>query len=399
MKICGIIAEYNPFHLGHARQIALVRERLGAETVAVCAMSGDFVQRGGPALFAKHARAEAAVRGGADLVLELPLPWAMCSAEGFARGGTALLAAAGAEYLCFGSECGDLELLEHTAALLAAPELDVLLKSALCEGASYAEARQRAAEALAGGPVPLLRAPNDILALEYLKAIRTLGLPLAPIAIRREGAGHDAPAEAGGPYLSAAALRERLAGGGSLAGAVPEAAEAVFLREMETGRGPVFPESLESALLSRLRFLPPEAFGALPDATGGLERRLARVCRGEYSADRILEAAGTKRYPRARLRRMLWAAALGLRREDAEGTPPYLRVLAANARGRRVLASRRGGALPVLTKPSVSLAGRAARTFALGAEAADFYALGFPTPERRWGGLEYTTSPVMIFDE
>ncbi|MBR1660084.1 MAG: nucleotidyltransferase family protein, partial [Oscillospiraceae bacterium] len=137
MKICGIVAEYNPFHNGHARHIAETRALLGADTAIVCVMSGDFVQRGGPAVFPRHTRAEAAVRGGADLVIELPLPWAMRSAEGFASGAASLAAAAGAEYLSFGSESGDLHALDAAAALLLRPELDAALRRELQNGSSY----------------------------------------------------------------------------------------------------------------------------------------------------------------------------------------------------------------------------------------------------------------------
>ena len=119
MRTAGIISEYNPFHRGHAWQIGELRRRLGAETVVVCAMSGSFVQRGDFAVMRTHARAEAAVRGGADLVLELPLPWAIASAEGFAAGGVGVLAATGAvDTLVFGSECGDTETLKAVAAAL-----------------------------------------------------------------------------------------------------------------------------------------------------------------------------------------------------------------------------------------------------------------------------------------
>ncbi|MBR1659322.1 MAG: nucleotidyltransferase family protein, partial [Oscillospiraceae bacterium] len=155
------------------------------------------------------------------------------------------------------------------------------------------------------------------------------------------------------------------------------------------------------ALLSRLRALPAEAFAALPDAGEGLERRLARFAREEAGEDAILAAAAAKRYPAARLRRMLWAAALGLRRLDGEGTPPYLRVLAANGRGREVLAFlRKRCPLPLITKPADRrLDARGERVFSLCAAAADFYVLGFPDPAQRLGGRDVRTSPIMLRED
>lgn len=390
-KVCGIVAEYNPFHSGHARHIAETRRALGEGTVIVCVMSGNFVQRGEPAVFEKHVRAETALRCGADLVLELPLPWALRSAEGFGNGAVAVLAAARATHLSFGSECGDLEALAETAGILLRPELDEKLRAGLAAGLSYPRARQAAAEQLAGKPLPALSRPNDLLGIEYLKAIRRQNAGLVPLAVRREGGVHDGPG-------SASVLRELLRRGASLKGLTPPAALAVFDRETAAGRGPVFPAALETALLSRLRALPETSWAALPDAAEGLENRLRRAAAEGAGIADILSAAAAKRYPAARLRRMLWAAALGLRREDGEGLPPYLRPLGANAAGRELLSSLRESApLPLLVRPAAARAmtGRAGRVFALEAAATDFYVLGSPAPAARRGGVEWRTPPVM----
>ena len=400
MKICGIVAEYNPFHNGHAYQIAATRERLGADTAVVCAMSGDFVQRGEPAVLRKHARAEAAVRCGADLVLELPLPWCMASAERFAHGAVTLLAATGAvTHLSFGSECGDTAVLREIAALLLRPEMDGLIRRGLAEGLSYAAARQSAAETLAGQPLAQLSSPNDILGVEYCKAIAREHLPLTPHAITRKGDGHDVPSSDTKAAKPGGYLRRLLAQGGDLAPYVPPAALEVLQREIAAGRGPVTAEILTGPLLSRLRMLPQSAFSDLPDAGGGIENRLYRAAREEPGLESLLNAAAAKRYPTARIRRMLWAVALGLRREDAGGTPPCLRVLAANGRGREVLSRMRETASePVITKPSEArrLDARASRVFTLAADAADFYALGFSDPESRRGGMDWKSGPVIL---
>lgn len=400
MNVCGIVAEYNPFHNGHQYHIAQTRARLGEDAAIVCAMSGNFVQRGEPAAFPKHARAEAAVRCGADLILELPLPWAMAPAEIFAGGAVSVLAATGVvTHLSFGSECGDVRPLERTAELLLRPEIDPLIREGLSAGLSYAAARQRAAETLAGEPLPVLRAPNDILGVEYLKAILRRKLPLRPVAVRREGDGHDAAPSGGGRAKSGLYLRMRMARETDVSAYLPAAALAVYRRETARGGGPVLPDALAVPLLSRLRMLTPEAFAALTDADGGIENRLYRAAREEPDLGALFAAAAAKRYPCPRIRRMLWAAGLGLRKEDSAGTPPYLRVLAANGRGRALLADMRGtAALPVLTKSAAArtLDARARRVFGLEAGAADFYALGFPAAARRRGGAEWRSGPVIL---
>ena len=166
-NVIGIAAEYNPFHKGHMYQMMRSREMLG-DAALVCVMSGSFVQRGAPAAFGKHARAEAAVRCGADLVLELPLPWALSSAEGFARGCVGLLGALGVvTHMSFGAECGDIAPLREIAQTLLRPELDVRIGEELRAGISYAAARQRALEAFLGAETAaLIAAPNNILAVE-----------------------------------------------------------------------------------------------------------------------------------------------------------------------------------------------------------------------------------------
>ena len=400
MAVCGIVAEYNPFHNGHAYHIAQSRAVLGAEGCVICVMSGNFVQRGSPAVFLKHARADAAVRCGADLVLELPLPWALSSAERFAFGAAALLASTGVvTHLSFGSEGGGLAALERVSVLLARSEIDPLIREALARGLPYAAARRAAAEALSGECLDIMSTPNNILGIEYLKALHTLGAPVTPLAVPRRGAGHDAAEVGAEDFLSASALRERLAAGGDISGAVPAAALEVFGRETAAGRGPVFAENLDDALLSRLRALPKESFAALPDMSEGLENRLFKAAREAVSFAEAVALAKTKRYAASRLRRAFLGAALGLRGEDAFGAPPYLRVLAANTHGRALLARMRETAtLPVVTKPAAlrTLCARAKRVFDLEAGATDLYALALPNAAARRGGAEWRTGPVII---
>ena len=252
MRTAGIISEYNPFHRGHAWQICELRRRLGAETAVVCAMSGSFVQRGDFAVMRTHARAEAAVRGGADLVLELPLPWAIASAEGFAAGGVGVLAATGAvDTLVFGSECGDTETLKAVTAALESESFAAYLRQGLQEGVSFAAAREAAARKLLGEKAAVLAQPNDILGVEYCKAIARQAAALMPLALPRRGVGHDGGAAEG--FASASHIRELLINGACADEFLTPESAAICARERAAGRAPVTMANAERAILARLR--------------------------------------------------------------------------------------------------------------------------------------------------
>jgi len=395
-NVIGIVAEYNPFHNGHARLIEQTRAQLGAVCPVVCVMSGDFVQRGSPAVYSKFARAEAAVRCGADLVLELPLPWSLSSAEGFARGAVGLLGSLGVvTHLSFGSECGELDPLQRVAEALLDPLLGEDLRAELRSGIPFAAARQQAVARRVGALAELLQAPNNILAVEYLKAIYDQRLELHPLTVLRTGAQHDRFAE--GNIRSASELRMRIGAGEDVSAFLPRAAAEIFAREKT--RGPVLPEALESALLSRLRMLPQTVYNALPGATEGLGNSLYRAAHEEPTLDGVLAAAKSKRYALARIRRMTMCAALGVTAGMDGGTPPYARVLAIGAQGRELLrAIDMRASVPVITKPAAgrSLPGPAGEIFALTADAHDLYVLGCPAREERRCGGDWRASPFVL---
>lgn len=400
MKTVGIVAEYNPFHLGHEYHIGKTREMLGEDCLVVCAMSGDFVQRGEGALYSKFARAEAAARSGADVVIELPAPWALSSAEGFARGATALLSACGAQYISFGSEEGDIAPLAALAECLNAPQMNEKIKALLGESAamSYAAARRLAVERELGELAALLDKPNNILAVEYLKAIKALSLDLVPVTVARAGAAHDG--EEVGAFASAMELRRRVARGCGVGEFIPAAAASVYAAERARGRELADRAGLELAVLSRLRMLPREAFLVLPDASGGAGERLYAAARREATLDALLAAAKTKRYALSRLRRMCMCAAIGITADMTDALPPYIRVLAASERGCALLRALNDddGTLPVITKPaSVSeLSEECRRVFAVGVSAHDLYTLGFAAQEERKAGEDWRTSPKIV---
>lgn len=324
MKTIGIICEYNPFHLGHQKQIDQVRATFGTDAVIVCAMSGNFVQRGMPAVFDKSLRAQAAIDCGADLVLELPTVYALSSAEGFGAGSVKVLSPI-CDYLCFGSESGDAEALLETARALLSPEFSPALRTALESGCSFPVARQQALKQM-GCDATLLEKPNDILAVEYCKAILAQGSSMKPLPIHREGSYHDTTADAENP--SATSLRQLIERREPWGCYVPAAAQKVFdsapVHTLVAG---------ERAILARLRTMTDADFEALPYGSEGLWRKLMHACREYATLEEILAATKSKRYTRTRLDRMVMCAYLGITAETLNAPVPYVRVLATRATG------------------------------------------------------------------
>ena len=325
MKIVGILCEYNPLHLGHAKQMAMIRAASGEDTAIVCLMSGNFVQRGHPAIFDKELRARAALEAGADLVLELPVQYCLSSAEGFAAGAVSILGTFCHE-MSFGAEHPDREALMATAAALLSPDFPRHLRRHLDTGLSFPAARAKALADM-GTDNTLLSSPNDILAVEYCKAILAQNSPMRPAPIQREGGYHDEQADAQNP--SATALRVLIENGKDFQSFVPTNlfAEAAI---HTLGHG-------EKAVLARLRTMTDAEFEALPYGSEGLWRKLMHECRQKNSLEDILTAVKSKRYTRTRLDRMVMCAFLGLTKADLSSPAPYARVLGFTDRGQQVL--------------------------------------------------------------
>ncbi len=333
MKNTGVICEYNPFHNGHAKQLSQMRTLGGT----VCLMSGNYVQRGEPAILDKHVRAAAAVACGADLVLELPVTCALRSAEGFAAGGVKILTKLGCvDALCFGCETGDRETLMQTAKLLLTEQFAQKLRSELASGVSFPCARQNALEDL-GGDGDLLENPNDILAVEYCKAILRQGGTLTPLPILREGGYFDSLDEENPSAASLRALED-------WARYVPQEARSLY-----DGAARFTIQSGERAWLARLRGMEEEDFARLPFGSEGLWRKLMHACREQATLEEIVAATKSKRYTRTRIMRMLLCAFLGITKELLEQEAHYVRVLALREEGQKILrAAREKGNLTIL---------------------------------------------------
>ena len=380
MAVAGIIAEYNPFHRGHAWQIARLRERLGEDTAVVVVMSGNFVQRGDFAICSKHARAKMALEGGADLVLELPTQWSGAAAERFAQGGVSLLEATGVvTHLVFGCECGSLSPLEQAVAAQESEEFPELLKSFLADGMTFAAARQAAAEKLVGDAAQCLALPNNALAVEYLRALKSLNASVEPVGLPRVGAAHDSAERV--EFSSASAIRRAILDGDDWRSMVSDATAAILQQEMEAGRAPVTMRNCERAVLARLRCMDEEGFLPYDGGGEGLYRRFHAAVRTGSNIEEILAKAKTKRYPLARLRRMLLHSYLGILPAARGETPQYIRVLGATECGRTLLSKMRTCAsLPVITKPAQvrRLGGEAERAFVRESACTDLYTLAMP---------------------
>ena len=332
MKIVGIICEYNPLHLGHVKQFQMVRDHFGEDTVIVCLMSGNFVQRGAPAIIDKSVRAKAAVLCGADLVLELPVTYALSSAEGFAAGGVRILGSF-CDYLCFGAETADKESLMQTASALLSDAFPPVLRRHLDAGLSFPAARQAALEEM-GLDAALLTAPNNILAVEYCKAILSSGCAMEAFPIHRQGSYHDEMPDSENP--SATALRNLMMQSEDFKTYTPPAAYDCFhtasLHSIAAG---------ERAILGKLRTMTDEEFESLPYGSEGLWRKFMHACRSEATLEGIINATKSKRYTRTRIDRMIMCAFLGIRLQDLFSPVPYTRVLAFNDRGRSALKAAR----------------------------------------------------------
>ena len=348
-KLAGIIAEYDPFHNGHAWQLQQAKA-LGARRVAV-AMSCGLTQRGALPLLPESVRVQAALTCGADLVFALPAPYACSGAECFARAGVQLLAAAGCDALVFGAETPDAALLMEAARVLSGAEYRTALKARLAAGArSFAAARQAAVEAVCPGTglAALLDKPNNNLAVEYCKAILELGASLVPIPLPRQGAGHgQALTETGGQFASASALRTLWQNGGADAAAPYVPAEVLPLYREAYAAGQH--TDLAAAQRCQLALLRSRCAGTAPFAqvrgiSEGLEHRLEAAVRSSTTHAELLDSLTTVRYPRARMRRLAMDAALDYSADVFPALPPYLHLLGAQ---KDALPLLKAAALPV----------------------------------------------------
>lgn len=358
MKTVAIVSEYNPFHLGHLRQIEHVRRTFGEDTAIVAVMSGNYVQRGELAVMHKFHRAEAAVRAGVSLVLELPFPFSAAGAEFFASAAVSLIQSLGiVDILSFGSESGDVALLSRIAERLSSAEFETALQSVLekkqSKGVGFASLYESVYRRLYGEDgAACLACPNDTLAIQYLRALGRLSSPITPHTVTRRGTDADgfgdAPFVVGATYIREKIQKE---GWAQALSHLPTATHSVWERATEQGDAPVFTDGLSTALLSHLRLSSDGSTFA--ECGGGLYERLADASRAADSFTSLISLAATKKYTDSRIRRATLFSYFGVTPDILKEKPLYTQVLAMDATGRRLLAHmRKTASLSVLTKPA-----------------------------------------------
>lgn len=346
MRNIGIVCEFNPLHNGHKRILDYARE-LGAERV-VCVMSGNATQRGELAVLDKYTRAKAAIASGADLVLELPYPWSSASAEYFARAAVSVLSGF-CDTLLFGSECGDIDLICRAATLASSEEFR-----------EEYHRRTKAGEGAAGVYFDMLReagAPlgsNDLLGVEYVRAIGELGADMTPVTLKREGADYNDESIDGASYPSATAIRKmwQELGFEESAKHMPRAAYEIYEKAYFEGEMcDVY--QLSRAILMYFRLRSPEDLQSYAECEGGIANRLCSLAHECSSLEELYEKLSTKRYTDAKLRRALLFSLTEIKRELLGSLPEYTTLLAADAKGRELLsAQRKSGGIKVVTKPA-----------------------------------------------
>lgn len=389
MRTVGIICEYNPFHTGHKRQIDILRS-MGYDCI-VCVMSGNYTQRGELAIFDKYTRAESAIYGGADLVVELPFPYSSFSAEGFANAGVHILASLGVDAISFGSECGDVSLLKRAADTIASPEFSTLYNELQCGGLGSASAYFETIKRLSGEDISLLS--NDILGISYVAAIKRLNAKLDIVPIKREGTAYNDKELYPGEFPSASAIRERLKNSDAdleslFLGHIPEASLKSLVSAKNNGLGPVFADNAEKEILSFFKLMTPAeitsraimrscgGYHIAEDGCGILER-VCRVSKGSNTLDELLTASYNSKYTDARINRVILFSLLGVSDKLTHTLPEYTVLLGASENGRKFLSTvRKTSLINIVTKPADAPECSVQRIIE---ESADiFYASAFP---------------------
>ena len=377
MKICACIAEYNPFHLGHLKHIDYMKRSLNAEKIIVV-MSGDFTQRGEPAVMNKFKRARQAIIAGADVVIELPAVFATANAETFACGAVNLISGLNvADGLCFGAETADKDKFLALAAAMndESKEFKKALKEQLETGVSLAKAKFLALKSLGRDELDesLISSPNNILGLEYTKAILKRGGNMDIYPLLREGSDHN---------------DETLKKGVTSATSIRGAIRAGQLKKLKKSLPPFvykdlneYPFAFDKLIMAKVITTPAEQLEKISDCTEGLENRIKALSKDNRTVDALVEKASTKRYPATRIRRILLSNLLGITDDfvkDCLNSDLYAKVLAVDSKSKDVISLlSENSSIPVLTRKSdvAALKKTAAKCFELDALANDLYNL------------------------
>ena len=398
MKICGIIAEYNPFHNGHAYHLEITRQKTGCDFI-VCLMSGNFTQRGEPAIFDKWTRAKTAVMNGADLVLDLPLLYALRSAEGFADGGVKLLNLLNVGSIAFGSEIDNLDLLYNTASvLLKEPrQFRIFLKENLSRGLSFPAAREQALSRYLDdvSVSHLLTGSNAILGVEYLKAIQKYHNKIQPIIIKRTGSDYN-DSELAGAFSSATAIRSEILTHGlnqNVQSNMPNLAFEVLTDSVAQGFLPVNKDAFFRLIQYALRRRGNAGIKELPDVSEGLENRIFKAVSEADAYDHLISEIKTKRFTQTRIQRLLYYALLDITKNLTayadNHNPQYIKVLARKKTADPLLSHLSKNTKIKLVHSSSSC--QTNWSISHDIKASDIYALSQTNPPYCLSGRDFTT--------
>lgn len=413
MKTVGIISEYNPFHNGHKYHIQAAKEACNAD-YSICIMSGSFVQRGEPAIFDKWSRAKMAVLNGADLVVELPAVYACQPAEIFALGSVRILNSMGIiDYICFGSELGDTKALQQLSELLhnEPAAFKLLLKTQLEKGVSYPKAVSAALSSYMGWEADgtandILRNPNNVLGIEYIKALMTLGSSIEPVAVKRIASGHNDIGIAS-EIASATAIRREIRERGisdKIRLSMPGNCIKIIEANTESNRHPLYLDDFSDMLLYKLRTIENAELQKYLNVREGIENRLKKYSLTSSSCEELIEAVKTKRYTRTYIQRLLCHLLLGMHRSDISSfkdmnCPAYIRVLAFNENGTKLIKEIKAlSPYPVISKVADFKCRdeRITRMFSYDLLSSNVYNLAYRTPACKKGMEDYLTSPYYL---
>ena len=376
MKICACIAEYNPFHLGHLKHIDYMKTTLNAEKIVVI-MSGNFTQRGEPALLDKFTRARHAVLSGADAVIELPTVFATANAELFAKGAIHVLSGLNVSGgLCFGVESGDKNAYLNLANAMndESKEFKKALKEHLQSGVSLAKAKFETVKALGDERFDedLISSPNNVLGLEYTKAILNAKCDLEIFPMLRDGDHNDKTLKKG--ITSATSIREAVKSG-TIKKTKKSMPPYVYL-DLDG-----YPTAFDKMIMSSIMTTSAEDISKICDCTEGLENRIKALVKDNRTVEELVEKVSTKRYPQTRIRRILTSTLLGIKKDfidDCLSSPLYAKVLAVNSNSKDIIAElAEKSSIPVLTRKSdcSSLKKTAEKCFNIDVLASDLYSL------------------------
>ena len=414
MKICGIVAEYNPFHNGHKYQIEEIKNKHGYDAV-IAVMSGNFLQRGIPASFDKFTRAKTAIENGVDIVIELPTCYATSSSEFFASGAISILQSLNClDAVCFGASTDDLDILENIASILINEPEDYkfYLQKELKKGISYPKARSNSLCNYLSNKYSkeilenILPDPNNILGIEYIKALKSLHSQIKPIAIKRIGTTYNSQEFDYDCYIcSSTAIREKLKNSeiDFIKDFLPESSYKTIYDNYSLGKVQMEINDFEKEILLTLRKMTNYEIAQIADVNEGLENVIQKALLKAYDIDTLIDEIKSKRYTLTRIQRILIHSLFNIKTaylSKYKFNPQYARVLAVSKNGKKVLSEiAKKSSIPVITNVAKFIKDandEQKEMLELDILATNTYTLGYKIPQYRKFNLDYT-EPIITF--